>query len=270
MRTMLKQRIDILDAYAAAFRDLVNDRVWGKNEHPYASLRLNSEADWSFVCVAMDVVGDASLAIRNFLKFGLDGPSRYEDAGERYLRLYGLLSAAYIQQQAVLKLYSLMNCPSPKQIQSIFHDLEVRTLRHQLASHSLDFLAPGSNSKQAFVPVRIGLAGFRCEVTENRGDRSRTVKLDVALDEHTKAVIEVLDKTFEKSTRTLFKGQAKKLGEWKQKLDDLRFERDGNVIIRGGTGDNKHELRIVFVEPDKSKRITSRSTRSRAKTRAPG
>lgn len=266
---MIKQRIDVLDTYAESFRDLVNDRVWAKDEHPATLLRLNSEEDWNFVCVAMDIVGDASLAIRNFLTFGLDGPSRYEDTGEKYLRLYGFLSAAYMQQQAVLKLYSLMNCPSPKEVQSTFGSLEVRALRHQLASHSLDFLAPGSNSKQAFVPVRIGLAGFTCDVTENRGDRTRTVKLDEAIDEHTKAVIDVLDKTFEKSAKTLFKGQDKKLKEWKEKLEDLRFERAGNLIIRGGSGDKKHVLRIAFVAPE-SRRITSRSTRSRAKTRAPG
>lgn len=270
MPNMLKQRIDVLDTYAESFRDLVNDRVWGKDEHPSTLLRLNSEGDWNFVCVAMDIVGDASLAIRNFLKFGLDGPSRYEDTGEKYLRLYGLLSAAYMQQQAVLKLYALMNCPSPKAVQTIFNSLEVRTLRHQLASHSLDFLAPGSNSKQAFVPVRIGLSGFACEVTENRGDRSRTVKLDDAIDEHTKAVIDVLDRTFEKSAKTLFRGQEKKLKEWKERLADLRFEKDGNVIIRAGSGDQKHVLRIAFVAPSSSEGITSRSRRSRAGARTPG
>lgn len=267
---MIKQRIDILDTYAESFRELVNDRVWAKNEHPAALLRLNNERDWNFVCVAMDIVGDASLALRNFLRFGLDGPSRYEDTGEKYLRLYGLLNAAYMQQQAVLKLYALMNCPSPKDARSIFNNLEVRTLRHQLASHSLDFLAPGSNSEQAFVPVRIGLSGFSCEVTENRGDRSRTVKLDEAVDEHIKAVIDVLDKTFEKSAKTLFRGQEEKLKKWKEKLADLRFERDGNVIIGADSGDKRHVLRIALVASGTAERITTRSTRSRAKTRAPG
>jgi hypothetical protein len=46
--------------------------------------------------VAMDVIGDAALALKNFLRFSLDGPTRYEDLGERYLRLYGLLSATYL------------------------------------------------------------------------------------------------------------------------------------------------------------------------------
>jgi hypothetical protein len=202
----------------------------------------------------MDVVGDASLALHNFLRFSLDGPTRYDDVGERYLRLYGLLSAAYVQQQAVLKLYALMNCPKPKDIQSEFNALEIRTLRHQLASHSLDFLEPGESKTQAFVPVRIGLSGFSCMVTENRGDTTRTIKLDDAVKEHCAAVISVLDRIYEKAVKTIFKGQASKIAEFKKKLEDLRFVRDGNVILRAGEGEHQLEIRLVFTEP----RITNK------------
>jgi len=255
----------ILQSYADAFRDLVNARVRGKNASPSTALRLNAERDWSFVCVAMDVVGDASLAIESFLKFSLDGPTRYEDVGERYLRLYGLLCAAYVQQQAVLKLYSLMNCPNPKDIQATFNKLEIRTLRHQIASHSLDFLEPGVGRKRAFVPVRICLSGFSCTVTENRGDTSRTVKLDDALEAHCRVVTEILDKTYEKSVRTLFKGQTAKIAEFSKKLADLRFLRDGNLIFHIGEKGEQREIRVVFVEP----RMPTRSTTMRTKKTRP-
>jgi len=239
--------LTVLESYADAFRSLVNARVWGRDESPDEALRLNDRRDWEFICVAMDVVGDAALALRNFLRFSLDGPSRYEDVGERYLRLYGLLSAAYVQQQAVLKLYSLMNCPKPKDVQAEFNELDIRTLRHQLASHSLDFLAPGESKAQAFVPVRIGLLGFECMVTENRGGATRTVQLDEAILEHCKAVTSVLDRVYEKSVKTLFKGQSKKIAEFQEKLKDLRFVRDGNMILRGGDEENPVQIRIVFV-----------------------
>lgn len=86
----------VLESYASAFRDLVKERIWGEGESAAKALRLKDDRDLDFVCVAMDVVGDASLAIGSFLRFSLDGPTRYEDIGERYLRLYGLLSAAYV------------------------------------------------------------------------------------------------------------------------------------------------------------------------------
>ncbi|MBI1398235.1 MAG: hypothetical protein GC151_19855 [Betaproteobacteria bacterium] len=239
--------LTVLERYADAFRSLVNARVWGRDESPDQALRLNDRRDWEFICVAMDVVGDATLALQNFLRFSLDGPSRYEDVGERYLRLYGLLSAAYVQQQAVLKLYSLMNCPKPKEVQAEFNTLEIRTLRHQLASHSLDFLSPGGSKTQAFVPVRIGLSGFACMVTENRGSETRTVKLDDAILEHCKAVTSVIDRVYEKSAKTIFKGQSHKIAEFQDKLKDLRFVRDGNIILRGGDEENPLQIRIVFV-----------------------
>lgn len=128
----MNQPNDILQKYADAFRELINDRVWSGKDEPSKLLRLNQESDWSFICVAMDIVGDASLAIDNFLEFGLDGPTKYDSTGERYLRLYGLLSAVYIQQEAVRKLFSLMNCPNPKQIKSKYDVLEIRLLRHQM------------------------------------------------------------------------------------------------------------------------------------------
>ena len=84
--------VETVGRYAEAFRDLVNAKVWGRNASPSKALRLNNEADWEFICVAMDVVGDAVLAIQNFLAFSVDGLTKYDDVGERRLRLYGVLN----------------------------------------------------------------------------------------------------------------------------------------------------------------------------------
>ena len=245
----MSEPIDILDSYADSFRDLINARVWQKRVSPKVLLRLNDDSDWNFICVAMDVVGDASLAVRHFLRFSLDGPTRYEDVGERYLRLYGVLSAAYVQQRAILKLFKLMNCPDPANVQKQFDALEITRLRHQLASHSTDFLAHRGGTTQAFVPVRIGLAGFSCMVTENRGGPTRTIDLKEALLAHCKVATSVLDRLYQKAMKTLFKGQQQRLAEFHLKLKDLRFVRDGNTIIRAGMGKHKMEIRMVFVKP---------------------
>jgi hypothetical protein len=42
----------------------------------------------------------------------------------------------------------------------------------------------------------------------------------------------VIDRTYEKSIGTFFRGQDNKIEKFKKKLEDLRFERDGNIIIR--------------------------------------
>lgn len=241
--------LSMLTSYDDAFRELVNARVWGKDESPEKALRLNSHADWEFICVAMDVIGDAALALDHFLRFSLDGSSRYEDVGERYLRLYGLLSATYLQQEAVLKLYSLINCPSPSDVKAELNNLEIRTLRHQVASHSVDYLPPSRGKTQAFVPVRIGLSGFSCMVTEGRGNSTRTIQLDDAINAHCHVITSVLDRIYEKSVKTFFKGQTQRIEEFTKKLEDLRFVRDGNILIRSSDSSKPIEIRVVFVEP---------------------
>jgi len=254
VRCEMKARIEILTSYATAFRELVNDCVWSRKEESYRALRLNSETDWSFVCVAMDIVDDSSLAIENFLRFGLDGPSRWDDVGERYLRLYGALSAAYVQQQAIWKLYALMNCPNPARVRKRLRGLKIATLRHQLASHSLDFLEGDARADCAIVPVRVGLSGFTCTVTENRGDASRTIRLDEALEEHFEPVTEVLDQTYEKSIETLCKGQRRKIEGLQKRLDDLRFEKAGDLILRASDGHKQCEIRVIFLERDETQK----------------
>jgi hypothetical protein len=245
---MIKKPLEILSKYADAFRDLINARVWASGDSPKKLLRLNDDRDWDFICVAMDVIGDASLAIGHFLQFGLDGPTKYDDTGEKYLRLYGLLSAVYIQEEATLKLYSLMHCPNPKDAKAEFNKLEIRMLRHQLASHSVDFIESKDEKPHAFVPVRIGLDGFLCVVTENRGEQHRTIKLDDAIIAHCQMEIAFLDKIYEKSIKTLFRGQENKIREFQKVLEDLRFEKEGNIIIRTSR-ENSSEIRIIFSKP---------------------
>lgn len=243
----MRSEIDILEEYSTAFRDLINERVWDKGESPAKLLRLNSDNDWSFICVAMDIVGDASLAMRNFAEFALEGPTKYNDVGERYLRLYGVLSAVYIQQQAVLKLYALMGCPSPKEQKGRFEALVLRELRHKLASHGLDYLEPDGSSPSAYVPVRMDLAGFSCTITKNRGDGSETIRIDEALVEHCKLTVSVLDSVYEKSVKTLFRGQKKRIEQFNQKLEELRQVRDGSLIIRFGSDDGASKISRLII-----------------------
>jgi len=180
----------------------------------------------------MDILGDASLALHNFIDFGLDGPTKYDETGEKYLRLYGLLSAAYVQQQAALKLHKLMNCTSQKPFKSRADQLQIRRLRHQLASHSLDYVDFSDRSVSAFVPVRIDLGEFNCTVTENRGDRSFSYNLRNAITEHCEFMLELLDAIYEKSYKTLFKNNKPKLAEHLAKLDELRKAKAGYFIFK--------------------------------------
>jgi hypothetical protein len=164
---MTKLFVEALDTYAKAFKELVNERILGGTKSIKELLCLNKKDDWGFLCTSMHIVGDASTAIQNFLHFGIDGPTRYEDVGERYLRLYGVLNATYIQQQAILKLYKLMNVPNPKDAKEKIEALRITEVRHKVGAHSVNYQNSNTSSIESFVPVRISLSGFNCEYINN-------------------------------------------------------------------------------------------------------
>jgi hypothetical protein len=99
-------------------------------------------------------------------------------------------------------------------------------------------------------------------VTEGRGSKLRTVRLDEAVKAHCVTVTSVLDRIYEKSIKTFFRGQDNRIAEFKKKLEDLRFIRDGNVIIPlGRNATDPAEIRIVFVTPQKTPDKASRHAR---------
>ena len=105
------------------------------------------------------------------------------------------------------KLFLLVQCPTPKDIEKAFADLELRTLRHRVGSRSVDYRVPRKGKEVlSYVPVRIGLNGFDCMVTEGRGNSIRTVQLDEAIRAHSEALATILDRIHEKSISKSLRG----------------------------------------------------------------
>jgi hypothetical protein len=105
---------------------------------------VRSSADWHRLCTAMDVVEDTEAAKGSFVRFGLQGPTRYQDIGETYLRLYGVLNSIYLQQQAVVLIAKYSNCGDLASLKRRLDKSEIVTLRHKVASHNLECLEDGS------------------------------------------------------------------------------------------------------------------------------
>jgi len=58
---------------------------------------------WNTLCAAMDTIGDATLAIQDFQTDGVGSRQ-----GEKYLRLYGLFQAIFLQQDAIRELFLII------------------------------------------------------------------------------------------------------------------------------------------------------------------
>jgi len=231
----MDKKLDLVESYGSTFRNLINAKVQPTKLSIRDVLKLSKDEDWAFLCTAMDIIGDSCLAIDNFLKFGLDGPTKYNEYGERYLRLYGILSATYIQQEAVLKLYQLVNVPPTlKEGKDMIYALEIRLLRHKLSSHSTNYYDKDSGSTQTYVPIRVDLNGFNCGYLNNEEIKAHSVDLQKAINEHLEMLIEMLDRVLNKAIKTLYKGQETSEGyiEFSEKLENLRIVRKGGFVMQ--------------------------------------
>ena len=220
-----------LNKYREAFSDLIGELLQSSPEGLWKLLRLNKKEDSNFAWSAMYIIDDASTAIENFLRFGLDGPTKYDDTGERYLRLYGVLNATFIQQQAILKLYQLMNVPGLENTKKRIYELRIRELRHKVGAHGVDYSSTDSRKLESFVPVRVSLEQFSCDYMNNETLAVETVNLKEFVEEHFKLMLELLATIYEKTVKTAYKGSEKKLREHKEKLNDLNIICNGGVVM---------------------------------------
>lgn len=216
----------ILREYETAFRDLVTFKNWSTNQSVKEALRLNKGQDWSFICTALDVIGDATLAIKNFMEYGLEGATDGNDDGEKYLRLYGVLNSAYLQQEAIYNLYKLSNVSDPKTIKEKIKKLKIFEIRNKIGAHSNDYIVDKTQAGQileSYIPIRSSLMGHKfVYVNSERSTEDIGVDLIECLNEHLILIIDLLDKTYEKSIKTIYKGDHKNRQMLLDSLSDLR------------------------------------------------
>jgi hypothetical protein len=123
---------------------------------------IKTDNDWNILCSAMDLLEDTESAKENYMKFGLDGPTKYDEIGEKYLRLYGLLNALYLQKDAVIALLKYCNLSNLKKEKEEIENLKIIKLRHIAGSHTLnykDYSNKKSTNTNAYFITRISLSG---------------------------------------------------------------------------------------------------------------
>jgi hypothetical protein len=84
--------------------------------------------------------------------------------------------------------------------------------------------------------TRIGLAGTK--VTYGHGCRGKYETLDLSslLQEHSEVIIEMLDLILEKGIEYIYQANKRLRSTYTEKLNDLREEKKGNVVIKLSRG----------------------------------
>ncbi len=156
---------ELLDEINDLFIKITRNKIFKNEKEPFLNhiqkcLRLNKVDDWHYILASEDILEDSNAAISSFLKYGTSGPTKFNDIGEKYLRLYGVLNAAYLQQQSVLNLYKFFQCPNFKTLKKEFNSLQIIDLRHKLAAHSANYDDRDSGDVHVFVPVQFELDDY--------------------------------------------------------------------------------------------------------------
>lgn len=211
----------ILREYESVYRDLVTFIERSTNPNAKDALILKEERDWPFICTTLDVIGDTKLAIENFLDYGLEGLTDGNDDGEKYLRLYGVLNAAYLQQEAMQVLNTKIYLQKSSNVKQKIEKLKIRGIRNKIGSHSSDYRQNGN--RESYVLTRHTMKGYQFAYMNNEGaPREIWVDLTELLKEHLNLMIDCLDEIYEKTIETVYSGNRLKQNEELDKLTELR------------------------------------------------
>jgi hypothetical protein len=108
-------------------RDFVN------NHNLYDKYFKNHFLDeWIILCVSMDILGDTCLALEYYENSGLG-----DKDGEKYLNLYGLLQAIFLQQDAICQLFQIFMKSNLKP-DANSEWMRIRYVRNLVAGHPIE------------------------------------------------------------------------------------------------------------------------------------
>ncbi len=134
----------------------------------------------------MDVIDDIDLALDAYLV--ADFPA---DNGEKYLRVYGVLQALFVQQDALRHLVRVIGPAVPVELSDVLR--EIRELRSASIGHPTEFKRKGEVSVHAISRITLGKDGFQMlSFDEARGTSFRNVPVRALIEKQRKEAIRIL------------------------------------------------------------------------------
>ena len=215
-------------------REIVNKYASKESTKPFLEsitkyLKFSNPKDWNSLCSLLDLFEDTELAKENFRKFGISGPTKYDDAGEKYLRLYGILNTIYLQQSAIVEFLVLVKHNEINSYKKKLKELKLIELRNIAGSHTVNFLEQGV--KNSYHIQRSSLDGNSIRTLDSNNKFS-DYNLNNLIIEYNKIASEIILMATEKFVRTVFKNGGKKKDEYMEKVSYIRKVLNGEFIIR--------------------------------------
>jgi len=233
--------VDLVNLINDRFVEFTREQVFSKETNDFLGFaqqkfKLNAKNDWNEIIASEDILEDSNEALKSFLKFGLSGPTKYNDLGEKYLRLYGVLNAVYQQQQAMLHIFKLFNCPNPKSIKQEFNNLSITQARHKLGAHSINYTVQGDSETEMFVPVRVQFNDYELTYFNHKNNESSKIDLKLTLEEHSRLICTTYLLIANKVIKTVYKGNTVKQEQVLTSFNELEMIMNGALLIKGQDG----------------------------------
>lgn len=187
---------------------------------------------WNIILNSYYVLDDTELAKNSFSKFGLQGPSRHIDIGERYLRLYGLLNSVYQQKIAIDNLMEVFKLTNSKKLSKELSECSLIILRNKIASHSSNYMNIKEDSEHKFDVYEISRPDLQFDKITLLRNQNHFENFDLVniIKEFDNKVEDILQLITEKIIKKVFNNQGKHYEEFVK----VNLIRDG-AIISGDT-----------------------------------
>jgi len=164
---------------------------------------LKNRKFWNQLCSSLDVIEDSDLAIDAYLNIEFS-----KDDGEKYLRLYGLLQALFLQQDAVTNLCESLGLPD-----NLIANPKLREIR-DIRNDSIGHPTKRGNYKSYHFISRVSITKSKFQLIsdyENSKTTFRNILIIDLIKEQRKYLLKILKKVIkvlkaeEKAHREKFK-----------------------------------------------------------------
>jgi len=196
---------------------------------------------WNIILNSYYVIDDTEVCKKSFKRFGLQGPARYQDIGERYLRLYGFLNSAYQQKLAIENLMEVFKLPKKIEFSKKLTENELLILRNKIGAHPSNYNLVKDDSEYKFDVFEISRTDLGIDKIKLLRNQSKIEEYDLneAIENFDKLIEEILFELTRKIIKKLFNNQGKIFSEY-QKINEIK----NGAIILGETIIRFHDNKL--------------------------
>lgn len=239
----------IISKVESILREIVNDIALPINNKPFIEeikkrLKFQNESDWSLLCSVMDVLSDTELTKENFFKYNLSDPTKIQDYGEQYLRLYGITNAMYLQKSAIEALVELVKLPNKKKELDNLNETDIITFRNIIGAHTVSFRDKNNNVNAYQFQQFFSKDGSI--KTQDSKNEFKDYDLKKLILDFNNIAEDLLIRCLEKLVNSAYKNQTSpKKESYFNKINALKEAADGNIVI---WPDSSEELFIIKIK----------------------